>query len=178
MCSWQPEMNDMFSSIIKAVPRSGELHRLGIPPGERSWSVGSSTFFSSEAGWSCEETFWLKQEKMRARASISWDETIVSETFSLFVVKYKIDLLNYILIAYHWFLLLKHMFNSSKYNIEKTEYLKRSWLDLDLDLFTDTLEVLGQSSLSKNWRSLFLSHLWTKIWSDNRFETVLTSRMA
>ena len=49
-----------------------------------------------------------------------------SETFSLFVVKFKIDLLNYILIAYHWFLLLKHMFNSSKYNIEKTEYLKRS----------------------------------------------------
>ena len=41
----------------QAVPCSGELHRFCIPPGERSGSVGCSTLFSSEVGWSCEETF-------------------------------------------------------------------------------------------------------------------------
>ena len=41
----------------QALSRSGELHRFCIPPGERSGSVGCSTLFSSEAGWSCEETF-------------------------------------------------------------------------------------------------------------------------
>ena len=30
----------------------------------------------------------------------------------------------------------------------------------------------------QKWRSLFLSHFWTKIWSDNCFEIVLTYRMA
>ena len=30
----------------------------------------------------------------------------------------------------------------------------------------------------QKWRSLFLSHFWTKIWSDNYFEIVLTYRMA
>ena len=37
---------------------------------------------------------------------------------------------------------------------------------------------LGKSSLFKTWRRLFLSHCWTKNWSDNYFEIVLTSRVA
>ena len=35
-----------------------------------------------------------------------------------------------------------------------------------------------QSSHAKKLRSLFLSYFWTKIWSDNCFETILTSKMA
>ena len=99
----------------QAVPCSGELHRFCIPPGERSGSVGCSTLFSSEAGWSCEETFWLKQLKMWA--SIFWDETIVSETFSLSLVQCTIVLLKSIMIANRWFFVLETHVPILKYNI-------------------------------------------------------------
>ena len=112
----------LFSTIFKAVPRSGELHRLGIPPGERSWSVGSSTFISSKAGWSCKETFWLKQLKMPA--------SILE--MKLFSVKHYLVcrlLQNRSLESRSWlfFVLVTH-FPFSKYNIVWAVCSKRSGL--------------------------------------------------
>ena len=46
------------------------------------------------------------------------------------------------------------------------------------NLYNSSEIQLGQSSRSKKLRSLFLGHFWTKTWSENCFEIMLTSKMA
>ena len=102
--------------------------------------------------------------------------------FLLLLIHMKQDGLNSFMFHFH-ILLLVTCFVNMRYHqfCVFHPFVKDIWMRATLTGCQFQLPLylqLGQSSHSKKLSRLFLGHFWTKIWSDNCFEIVLTYRMA